>query len=109
MTRQEFLFNLLKLVETNASKQELSRLITDYGSETPDNVTAAKQLDLIEQNNYCGIGSHNHLLSDVLNTLECTEIPAHIKKQFTDLSQSEWEALMRVATLICSAFDCPLK
>ncbi len=109
MTKEEFLSTLTTLVESNGTQQQLKQLITDYGSETPDNLEAGKHLEFVERNQYRGVGSHNHLLSDVLNTLECTELPPYIKEEFPDLSQKEWESLLRMATLIASAMETRIK
>lgn len=46
----------------------------------------------------------NIRIADIINILEEIPIPTKILNQFPDMRQSEWEALMRLATMILLAF-----
>lgn len=85
----------------------------EFGSATPDNQAA---YDLIEfgtaensDNPYVvsfgfKLKDKAIFVTDLLNELESLPMPESIKEKYVDLTEDEWQALMRVATMINNAF-----
>ncbi len=74
------------------------------GSETPDNVQAVMQFNVIQNDNAVGIGvcDGQYLLEDIAWAMEDIGIPPTIAERFPDLTQRDWEAYGRAVTILLS-------
>ncbi|NJL54769.1 hypothetical protein HC928_05915 [bacterium] len=95
----------------------IMRAFLAFGSETPDNENCVRQLEYkqTEQDDnpyrrYYGftLKQSNIPVHFLLNKLEGMPVPASIKDAYPDLSQEEWDAALRMATMIVAAFS-PIK
>ncbi len=90
---------------------KMQKAILDYGSETPDNIACADQLEVAAyqelDRTYHGIRL-SHLgvgLSTLINAAEGCPIPDQLKNQFPTISQAEWDAVLRLCTLLVTALE----
>ncbi len=105
-----------------SSLPELSRDLMQeflrFGSETPDNVNCFEHVEygIVQRPSFgetekgCGLKlkGKNILLADILNMAEDLDLPDDIKEYFPDLTDREWQAVMRMATMILIAFESDL-
>ena len=116
-----------KLVETisadnlSASWPErssrLMQAFLDYGSETEDNLNGFNHIEygpvpvLEGRSPELGfkIKGEAIFVSDILNRIEDMEIPPYIKEHFPDLTDDEWSAATRIATMVFIAPERRLK
>ncbi|TMQ91628.1 hypothetical protein ETD83_30085 [Actinomadura soli] len=83
-----------------------------FGSNTEDNVAAAQRVVFKALQRDGGgtatalaLNSTNASLADVLNAAEGTEIPDSVRDAFPELDQEDWDAVLRVATLVLIALE----
>lgn len=74
------------------------------GSETPDNLEAVEQFNLIKNGDRVGIGVRGGqcLLTDIAWSMEDIELPSIIAERFPDLTEQDWEAYQRFITVLIS-------
>lgn len=96
-------------IELAALNRRFREAFLNFGSETPDNKSCIKSLKvgLIDD----GTSAHrptvglrvtgrNWALSTVLNAAEGCPIPAQLSADFPALTQDQWDAVMRMATMM---------
>lgn len=98
--------------DTDHYSRVLKKVLLDFGSETPDNLSAVKLVDVgafkytqLEQNGGLRLAITQTALTDVLNALEGAPIPAQLKEAMPTLTQAEFDAVLRVAVLTLAAFE----
>ena len=100
--------------DVHAAFARLREALLDYGLRTSENVAAVERLDFgsgkpdaTSVNPACGIRAKasGYLLTDVLWRLEDEPIPSSIREDLPDLTQEDWSALLRIATLVLTAFE----
>ena len=88
--------------------------LLDYGLRTSENVAAVDRIDFgsgkpdaASMNPASGLRAKasGYLLTDVLWRLEDEPIPSSIREDLPDLTQGDWSALLRIATLVLTAFE----
>lgn len=84
----------------------------DFGSETPDNKAALdalviKAFDPGFDQGFGGLAlaATDEPLSSILNSAEGCEIPKEIKHEHPTMTQSDWSAVLRIATMVMIAFE----
>jgi hypothetical protein len=95
-----------------------ARAFVQCGSETPDNVSCAKNVD------YGPLSAKFHRatglqglrikgsripLSALAHALEDLDLPKDISEQFPDLTNEQWSAFLRVVTMLLLRFEHPSK
>lgn len=85
----------------------IRQIITDFASATPDNLSCATRLRLVQGPDYIGLGTRNGtLLSDLINRAEDFAPPAELKSACPGLTDEDWAAALRLCTLILSDLEC---
>ena len=86
---------------------------SSLGSETDDNTQALAGIRVSEfaSDSFAFGGLQlarlGAPLSDVLNCAEGCSIPSQVQQCYPDMKQSEWDAVLRVATMTLLAFESP--
>lgn len=86
--------------------EQLAHVFFATGSETEDNVACMEHIEYNHiknvVNDYYGLKiiEKNISIIDVLACLEDNPMPMFIKKRFTNLTQTEWESVFRMAIMI---------
>jgi hypothetical protein len=84
------------------------------GSETPDNLDCMRHLEVGPITDGTSLArpcwglrlaGTGEALSEVMNCAEGMDVPATVLERYPTVSQSEWDALFRFATMILSAFE----
>jgi hypothetical protein len=98
--------------DIKALEAELASTWLAYGSETEDNMSAVarvgvRSVPMFGDRIIVGptLKEPAVLVSDVLNRAEEADIPEAVREGFPELSQADWQAVMRLATLILTAFE----
>lgn len=98
--------------DPRALESELTSTWLAYGSETEDNLTAVARVGVSSVPMFGdrivvgpALKEHAVLVSDVLNRAEESEIPEAVREGYPELSQTDWQAVMRLATLILTSFE----
>lgn len=98
-------------VATEAIRRELLVL----GSETPDNVACATQIEFGPSTERkhgrdttfgLRLTGSNILVSEVLWAAEDASIPETVREAFPTLTEDAWSAVMRLVTLIAISLEC---
>ena len=104
MSNKQFLDCIIKLTSKGSQTtiEDLRHLIP----ETPDNLEAIKHLSVQEDDNAIGVGTHSGILaSSIINTLEESPIPTEVKSRYPQLSEREWQGILRYCTLVLCALE----
>ncbi|WP_322780107.1 hypothetical protein [Frankia sp. Cas4] len=90
---------------------EFRQAFLDFGSETEDSASAVDRL-LIRQVNgshpsviALTVGANAVPLASVTNSAEGSDIPTGVREDFPELEQADWDAVLRVVTLILTALE----
>ena len=90
----------------------MSRALLEFGSATDDNVAAVDRVTLgalRKRTGYDGWGlrlvGSGVPLSDVINSAEGSPIPEQVRADHPNLTQGEWDAVLRVACLAFLSFE----
>lgn len=93
--------------------KELRHAFLEFGSETPDNLGAVGAIELGLAT--CDIGRSVEglklqgppyvLLSELTNYLEGSPIPTKLAESHPDLTESDWNAMLRWLTIILMTFE----
>jgi len=92
------------------------KALLDFGSETDDNraCAAAISVGVIKERNQpvrkgLILRGHQCLVGTILNTAEGCPVPTQVRKAFPKLSQQEWDAVLRIATMVVLSLESDLK
>jgi hypothetical protein len=97
--------------ELAALDSELKAALLSYGSHTEDNVAATQRLGIhhVRDGHRGGVVGlaleSGPLLSHVLNLAEGSEIPKEVQQECPQVRQADWDAILRLATLIMTALE----
>lgn len=89
----------------------LKQALLEFGSETPDNVASLEQITLVRSRNTehhpytWGLQTGRWRLSEITNAAESVEMPAGMQEWVPGLTQQQWEAALRIATLTLSVLE----
>ncbi|WP_317933131.1 hypothetical protein [Halioxenophilus sp. WMMB6] len=87
-------------------RDALSQAILAYGSSTDDNLACTANIAVVQEEEYIGLGTASgRLLSGITNSAEGCAIPAELQESYPDLTQAEWDALLRVCTLLLTDLE----
>jgi hypothetical protein len=96
-----------------ARTEELRRRLLDFGSETEDNLACARRVAMAADTSLgagpsrgglaATVGETGVQIGDVLNVAEGCPIPAQVAENFPGLLQEDWDAMLRLATLLFAA------
>lgn len=85
-----------------------------FGTETPENLAAAAQLDVAAEEDDFGRSDLGLCLKDyavrldhVLWLADGADIPEQVQERWPGLPQQEWDCALRVAKLVLSALGSP--
>lgn len=118
ITRERFARKLCSLYDTFGTPDfdietfsaEVMHAFLEFGSNTPDHRQCS---ELIEFGPVLGswvtsfgikVKGKPVLVRDILYFIESLPMPDEVKEAYPDLEIEEWEAVMRMATMIISAF-----
>ncbi|QUQ68699.1 hypothetical protein [Kutzneria sp. CA-103260] len=94
--------------------REFVRAVLDFGSDTDDNTECVERVGpaLLPQLHGSGPAGftlrHSRIpVADVLNAAEGTPVPDHVTAEFPEVTQEDWNAILRLATLAFVAFQTP--
>ena len=117
-TRKAFLRSLVKIVgesgkplSARRATQVLRKALLDFASETEDNRSCAAEIAVstVRGQERCATGltlqRHGRLVSQVLNDAEGTPVPGAVRKRQAGITQREWDAVLRLATLVFVALE----
>ena len=103
---------------TDAEIEVSGRLLREsflyFGSQTPDNTGCMEEIEvgLIDDGTSARrravglrIANDNWPLSSVLNSAEGCPIPRQLSTDFPGLTQAQWDAALRMATMLTLAFE----
>lgn len=114
---EELIELLLGIRRENVSAADATRLLRErliaVGSATPDNVNCASLLEVghvrnevVGQESLCiKVKGREISVSDVVHRLEGLPMPPGIRRGFPELTGSEWNAGVRVTTLVMLMFE----
>jgi hypothetical protein len=82
----------------------------NFGSETPDNMKCAKNVEYgqgRDKSSKSGlkIKKKNLFLSDIMYAIEDMDLPKEVKAEYPKLTANEWEAATRMITMILIALE----
>jgi len=103
-----------KKAQTSLSAQsdQLMKAFLEFGSETPDNVNCYNHIEYGLTHDWRSravwglkLKGKNLLLSEVMNVVENLKLPNEVSKEFPELTNSEWEAITRMVTMLLIALE----
>jgi hypothetical protein len=110
------LINLLQnliLKEKLEERREVNRLFLKFGSATPDNIECFRRIDWGKlKDDFSSHGfriKKKYSVAAVLNAVEGSPAPNKLTEEFPDLMQEDWDAILRVSTLLFSLLECDKK
>lgn len=119
-SRKQFLSTLLTIADLPqatilALESEFAATLLAFGSETEDNLALVDRIGIRETPYYdygriigLALKSNDTPVSDVLNFAEGSRIPEGVHQRFPELEQEDWDAVLRLATLVFSALEARL-
>lgn len=91
---------------------QLRSTLLEFGSQTEDNVSCAERTTVLEPSGAeavpargMAVGEQRILLADLLNFAEGCDIPEEVRDRYPDLEQDDWDAALRLTTLIVTALQ----
>jgi hypothetical protein len=116
--KKDFLSSLLAVahqVSTSAVdlNTEFRQTLIAFGSATGDNISAVDRVMVREietgskRRRAIGlaVGPNRVPMGEVLNVAEGSDIPPGVREAFPELQQADWDAVLRVATLVFIALE----
>jgi hypothetical protein len=112
-TCKQFLKALCPSVQGDvAATRALRRALLKHASETPDNLACAKHIGVstVKARYFKGKTKgitlrRRWLVSDILWQSEGSRIPMAVQERYRGITQQEWEAVQRLATLVFIALE----
>lgn len=104
--RRRFLDALGAISEGRSDAEALTRAfrsaLLGFGSETPDNLSCAAQLEVGAVAHEVGLKltARPVLLSDIAHLVEDEPMPDSIRSAYPDMTPDEWSAYSRMTTLM---------
>ena len=97
-----------------AKGRELMQAFLEFGSATDDNMNCYSHIEYgsvppgacnPKETYGLKLKGKDILISDVVHLLEGLDLPDRIKKDFPNITENEWAAVTRMATMILIAFE----
>ena len=110
-THKALLDALRRLADGNDNNEHLTKNLHDallsFGSETPDNLSCVNNIEVGSVGNNRGLKLRNQniFLSELAYELENTPMPEQMKEAFPKVIGEDWEAFMRLTTLLYITFE----
>jgi hypothetical protein len=117
-TRKAFLRSLVSIAgksgkpaSTPAATKAFRRALLDFASETDDNQACAAEISVStvrdgdKRATGLALGRQRKLVSQILNDAEGTPMPAAVRRRHAGITQREWDAVLRPATLVFVALE----
>lgn len=128
-SKQVFAQTLCQLIDSSPGprrKKDISRAVVsmksdrlmkaflNFGSETDDNMNCFRHVEygrvdgpVWRPNPRYGLKLKGKqiLLSDVIHMVEDLKLPSEIGEKYPDLTEAEWSAITRMATMVLLAFE----
>jgi len=98
-----------------AATAEIQQALLAFGSQTPDNLACAAQIDFgpsvgrragPERKVGLRLAGSNLLVSDILYEVEDAGMPKAVRAAFADLTEEAWAAAMRFVMLLLLSLEC---
>ena len=112
-TRKAFLRSLVRIagqsdkaLSLRRATKALRKELLDFGSETDDNRACAAEISIrtVRDGDKRATGlalrRQRKLVSQILNDSEGTPVPARVRRRHLGITQREWDAVLRLATLV---------
>ena len=99
-------WNVQSLVNHAIAVQNFA--FTVLGSGTPDNLNCASRIEIGNAGGKISPMLRDHKLSEIAHTLEDEPMPDRVRTAFPDMSDRDWEAFMRLTTLLYIALSRPI-
>jgi hypothetical protein len=95
------------------TSDRLMKAFLDFGSETDDNMNCFRHVEYGRVDSVCGpspiyglkLKGKEILLVDIIHMIEDLDLPREISEQYPDLTEAEWSAITRMATMMFCAFE----
>ncbi len=94
--------------DAEALTAQLRAALLALGSETPDNLNCANRIEIGNSGGKICPMLRDHWLADIAHTLEDEPMPDGVRTAFPDLAEQDWEAFMRLTTLLYIALSRPI-
>jgi hypothetical protein len=98
-----------------ALESEFAETLLAFGSKTEDNVACVDRIGIRERSlsDYgriigLALKSNGIPVSDVLNFAEGSTVPEEVLQRFPQLEPEDWDAVLRLSTLVFSALEARL-
>jgi hypothetical protein len=99
-------------VPLSVQSEQLMNAFLEFGSETPDNINCYNHIEFGLTHDYRSravsglkLKGKELLLSEVMNVVENLELPNKVRRELPDLTESEWDAITRMVTVILIALE----
>lgn len=112
-SRKAFLRSLVRIAGENGkplsapvATKAFRRALLDFGSATDDNQACAAEIAVstIQEGGLPATGlalrRMGRLVSQILNDAEGTPVPTRVRRRHAGITQKEWDAVLRLATLV---------
>jgi len=108
--KDELLASLIRIAQDSSLPNDrydsFSKCFLDYGSDTTDNLACIDRLTLGESDgSFSLILKSGELVSDILNTAEGCNIPQQVQDSYPNLTQEQWDAVLRLSTIVLTLFE----
>ena len=104
--RTRFLEALTAVAEGRTNAEDLTKslrvALLEFGSETPDNLSCAEQIEVGTVGSETGLTllGRELLYSEIAHVIEGEPMPEALKTAFPDITDEDWDAFGRLTTLI---------
>ena len=112
-TRKAFLRSLVRMagesgkpVSAAVATKAFRRALLEFGSETDDNQACAAEIGVSTvrdgglRTTGLTLRRKGRLVSQILNDAEGMPVPATVRRRHAGITQQEWDAVLRLATLV---------
>ncbi len=106
LARTQFLEALTGIAEGRTNAEELTKslrqALLEFGSETPDNLSCAKQIEVGTVGSETGLKllGRELLRSEIAHAIEGEPTPEALKTAFPGITDEDWDTFGRLTTLI---------
>ena len=119
-SQQKFADKLVEISRNSDEKafanlsKELMNAFLKFGSETPCNLNCFEHIEYGTVTNWkkrsdprhhgLKVKGKNIFVADVMNHVESIDMPDYVKEHFPNLTDKEWNAITRIATMVLLSF-----
>lgn len=106
----------VRLLPTDLEKlsDDLMRSFLDFGFETPDNLNCYDHIEVgwIHDRQFgprsvygLKLRDETVLVSDIIHLIEDMDLPDSVKDYYPELTENQWSAILRMATMVLLALE----